>query len=131
MSSSNYGCSADTVSNDFLKEHCPEVFAAFMKVLGEAEVTLEDFFVAKHFEDDFETAKEDFDTDLIVNAYTSLQEDCKNKTCLELGTVFHDAEERSDELDGGAWSVDGVYGLTEAGRNHINEIVHVEWTTFG
>jgi hypothetical protein len=131
MSSSNYGNSADTVSNDFIKEHCPEAFASFEKVLGEAEVELTDFFLAKYFEDDFETAKEGFDTELIQKAYVALQEDFKDKTHLELDTVYHDAEERSDELNGGAWSVGGVYGLTEAGRNHIDKIEHKEWTTFG
>lgn len=131
MSSSNYGCSADTVTNDFVKKHCPEVFEAFEKVLGEADVDIQSFFYAQYMDGDYSEIKEDFDAELVDKAYGDLKEDFFMRTGLSLSTVYHDAEERSDELDGGAWAVEGVYGLTEAGRNHKDSIEHVEWTTFG
>jgi hypothetical protein len=129
MSSSNYGCSADTIKIDFLKEQCPDEYAELLLAMANADVCLSDFFIAKHFEDDFEC--DDTDAELIESFYEVLQKAFEEKTGLELGTVYHDAEERSDELDGGAFTVDGVYGYTVAGEKFKDKIEKLNWTTFG
>ena len=131
MSSSNYGQSADTVSIDFVKEQCPETFEALNQILSDADVSLDDFFVAKYFDGDYETCNDNFETEDIDKVYEALKADFIEKTGLGLLTVYHDAEERSDELDGGSFAVDGVYVLSEAGEKHKDKIEHKEWTTWG
>ena len=131
MSSSNYGCYADTVSSDFVKKHCPVTFKAFEEILKEAEVDMDSFFTAQYYDGDYQDMADDFDDELIDNAYGALKDDFNNKTGLYLGTVYHNAEERSDELNGGAWSVEGVYGYTAAGEKFKADIERLEWTTFG
>ena len=129
MSSSNYGCSADTVKPDFVKEQCPKEYNAFAILGMSSKVPLQDFFIAKHYEDEYECS--DADAELIESAWEDLQKAFEEKTGLELGTVYHSAEERSDELDGGAFTVDGVYGYTPAGDKFKEHIEKLNWTTFG
>ena len=133
--SSNYGNLADTVTVDFVKTQCPKIFEAFRSILNRFGVDLNSFFLARYFGDDYSSqvddAVVDIDDQLIEEAYESLQKDFLAMTGLELGTVYHDAEEQSDELDGGSFSVDGVYQLSTAGKKHIKDITRLHRTTFG
>lgn len=131
MSMETSGCNADTVSNDFLKKHCPKTFEALEQILIDGGIELNDFFLAQYFDGDYNNLDDGFDDQLIDKAYGALKQDFNDMTGLTLETVYHDAEDRGDELDGGAWSVDGVYGYTEAGEKFKEEITHIEWTTFG
>jgi hypothetical protein len=131
MSTQTSGLNADTVSNDFVKRHCPKTFEALKQVLIDGGIELKDFFIGQYFDGEYEGLNNGFDDQLIDKAYDALKQDFNDMTGLYLSTVYHDAEDRGDELDGGAWSVDGVYGYTEAGDKFKEEITHVEWTTCG
>jgi hypothetical protein len=131
MSSSNYGCSADIVTPEFVKEQCPIEYGTLFEMLTKADVTLTDFFLAKHFESDYENIADEADAEMIEFAWGVLIAAFNEKTGLELGTVYHDAEERSDELNGGAFKVDGVHGYTAAGEKFKEHIEHKDWTIFG
>ena len=131
MSSSNYGCSADTVTLDFVKEQCPGQFEALSQILSETDVSFDDFFLAQYFDGDYENINDNVEPEIIDGVYEVLKKAFIEKTGLVLFTVYHDAEERSDELDGGSFAVDGVYVLSEAGKKFKDKIEHKEWTTFG
>jgi hypothetical protein len=124
-------CHADTVDNEFVAKQCPLEYRILIDTLNGAEIELDDFFLAQYFDGDYDNLKEGFDDQLIDEAYDALKKAFNEKTGLELGTVYHDAEDRGDELDGGAFSVDGVYGLTAAGEKFKDDIERKFWTTFG
>jgi hypothetical protein len=49
--------------------------------------------------------------------------------CLSL--VFHESEDRADELNGYAWEVGEVYQLSPAGERFHKQITRLFWTNFG
>lgn len=123
MSMSNCACHADTVEIDFVKEQCPKEWEDFNSALLEDDITFDHFCIMKTGEDELDEAIED--------AYDALCKAFNKVTGLELGVVHHEAEDRGDELDGGSFSVEGVYGYTTAGEKHKSSIERLYWTTIG
>ena len=130
MSMSNYGNSAETVSQDFVKNQCPATYNIFEQMLLIADVTIDEFFLAQYFDGEYETSVMGNTTTLDV-AYADLKADFASKTGLTLYVAYHDKEDRADELDGGSWAVGGVYLRSPAGEKFKADIMTVNWTTFG
>ena len=130
MSQGTYANMADVVSNDFVKQQCPESFAALEKTFEDAGIDFNDFFMAQYQDCDYTNIEDDFDEQLIDTAYDVLKEDFNKVTGLTLYTVYHYAEDRGDELDGGAFQVEGVYQYTPAGEKFSKEIERKTWTTW-
>ncbi len=133
MGMGNYPCQADTIEIEFVKEMCPDELDDFLVALDDNGVSREDF--AQAFEqDDLQdiascTAEEEKQ---IMVEWDKLYGTFKKATGgLELGMVYHDADDRGDELDGWKFSVDGVYGYTPAGEKYKDKIIRKSWTVFG
>lgn len=131
MGMGTYACRANIISTDFVKEICPLEYQILIDILYAAGINLEDFFVAEYFDSDYGDIKEGFDEQLIDKAYSELKRVFNEKTGLFLNTVYHEAEDRGDELDGGSFAVEGVYVLSEAGKKFQEKISEVAWTIFG
>ena len=131
MSMNVKGNGADIVTNEFLEKVCPKAFNSFLEVLKKGGVSLQSFFDAEEQGNVPEDIKEGFDINSIDEAYKNLQDGFNKNTKLVLSVVYNDKESKSDDLDGGAWAVDGVYGRTEAGEKYAEYIQHFEWTYCG
>ena len=131
MSCGNYACSADVVSEDFVKEICSEELNNFQVALDEADVSFDDYCDCVQNEDDLYMLETEEQQDKLDNVYKILCEKFDKETGLELGLVCHNAEDRGDELDGGSFSVYGVYGYTPAGEKYKDKIERKTWTVFG
>lgn len=133
MSMGNYPCHADTIEIEFVKEMCPTELDNFLVALDKNNVSREIF--AEGFDRDELEGIGDCTEDEAQNVNTSfdkLMRAFREVTGgLELGMVFHTAEDRGDELNGWSFSVDGVYGFTEAGKKYNDKIVRKSWTVFG
>jgi len=129
MSMDNYACHADTVEIDFVKQHCPIEYEDFRFALNNGEVSFDSFCYSTSIQDELETEEEN--KKFIEETFDTLCKAFEKATGLELGCVHHEAEDRADDLDGGAFSVDGVYSLTEAGKKYEKSIERKFWTTFG
>ena len=128
MSMSNYGCSADTITKEFVKSLCPEELGNLLYDINIADLTFDDFceFVSQGLE----VEADQNGIDLINISFNKLCQAFNEKTGLILEVVYCNCEERADELDGGSFSVDGVYDLTKAGKKYIKDIKHKDWTIY-
>jgi hypothetical protein len=133
MGMGNYAGYADTVEEDFVKEMCADELQAFFLILDGVGIKPGDF--AESFDqDDLQdrtscTASEE---QLIKKEWDVLYDAFEAATGgLELGMVYHDADDRGDELDGWEFSVDGVYVLSPAGKKYSDKITRKHWTVFG
>ena len=129
MGMGNYADGADTVSIDFVKEICPEEMENFQAALDETDVSFDDFCSAEQIGDRF--MLEESIEKKIDELWTSLKKKFDKETGLNLKVVYHCADDRGDELDGGSFAVGGVYQLTHAGEKYINRITKKTWTNFG
>ncbi len=133
MSMGNYASHADTVEEDFVKEMCSDELQAFFLVMDGVGIK-PGAFAQAFDQDDLQdrTSCTAADEQLIKKAWDVLYDAFEAATGgLELGMVYHDADDSGDELDGWKFSVDGVYGLTEAGKKYNDKIVRKHWTVFG
>lgn len=131
MSSSTYACHEDTVEIDFVKKQCPYEWEEFNFALADGDVSFDCFCLLQSGLDDLERMTDEDKAEAINKAYDALCEVFNKTTGLELGVVHHEADDRADDLDGGAFSVDGVYQLTPAGKKYEDSIVRKFWTTSG
>ncbi len=137
MSSSHWPNCADTVEEDFVKEICPTEFddldrffdnhGSDFAALGYAQNAGD---MPEVYED--EDSKEDYGLDRkCQELWDKLVETFNKRTGLSLRIGFVEAEERSDEVDGVYWAVDGVYQLSPAGKKYKDKITQQSWNTFG
>jgi hypothetical protein len=135
MGMGSYGAYAETVTRDFVKAQCPKEYQEFMDILEKHGVEFDTFCnFLHHGQDDYileELNLEDGAVTEIMDKYILLTGQFLTNTDLELEVSYHDAEDRGDELDGGSFSVDGVYQLTPAGEKFKDDIRRKWWTTFG
>lgn len=134
MGMGNYPCYADTITEDFVRKICPDEIETFMLILEGLGTSPGAYAQAIQIQDDIETALNVLadQAELIDNAWAVLASAFLEKTGgLELGMVYHDAEDRGDELDGWSFSVGGVFDYTPAGKKYQNEIERKSWTVFG
>jgi hypothetical protein len=135
MGTTTSGYSANIVSDDFVRKHCPNEFDALREFLENNGSDLEAFHAEQRFQD-YPTL--DVDEDNENENHTklmALHKDLEDKFIAEIGlglySVYHNREDRGDELDGGSFAVDGVYVLSEAGKKFKDEIKEIAWTTCG
>jgi hypothetical protein len=133
-----YANHADTIEESFVKETCPEELAGLLKVLAENDYDLDRLAscvtdggdiegeLSMDFGDDYDIVK------AILDAFHELCMTFQDKTQgLELNLRYHTKEDRGDEVDGKFWQVEGVYVLSEAGKNHIKKVTRKFWTNWG
>lgn len=133
MSFGFWGDYADTVSDDFVKEQCPEVHKALMDVIEHADLDMDT--VALGLDelggyDALDGADEESEAEIRV-ALNGLIEEFKEKTDLVLKIRFQERQGRNDEVDGFFWGVEGVYQYTPAGEKHKDKIVRKGWVVSG
>ncbi len=124
MSMNNYCCYEDCIEEAFVKEMCPDEYKALMEILDQEET---DFFA---FCDGIYNDCDDVPI-RAIGAFEVLQNAFQDKTKLTLNVTYCNAEERSDELDGGSFTIDNAYQLTEAAKKHEKHIGRKHWTVFG
>ena len=134
----NYACYEDTVEETSVKEQSPEQFQNLLDALEEANLSLKAFAAVagglRGVDIEVELEEDVLDEKLtrkISNAFDALCLDFNNKTGLDLGIGFKEAEDRGDEVDGVYWCVGGVYELTKAGKKWESKIERKFWTNFG
>jgi len=138
MSMGTYANHADTIEDIFVQETCPEEYKALLEVLAKHDFDLDRFAscvtdggdiegeLSMDFNDDYDIVK------AILDAFHELCMTFQDKTQgLKLNLRYHVKEDRGDEVNGMFWEVEGVYGLTEAGKNNIDKVTRKFWTNFG
>jgi len=130
MGMGTYACRADVIDIDFVREICPKELDEFLYTLSKCDVSFDDFCVANTIGDEIDNADK-VETELIEAVYDALKCEFDSKTGLQLETVYHFAEDRGDELNGGSFAVEGVYQLTPAGEKYKDKIVEKSWTIWG
>ena len=129
MSMSHYCCYEECVEESFVKQICPAEHALFMAALSKAESNFESFCCADCQEEDIEADEENIEA---VNITFDALKSAFNKiTGLILSTVYHIAEERGDDLNGGSFCVDNVYRYTDAAEKYKAHITRKHWVDFG
>ena len=133
MGMGNYAQFADTVSDKFVRETCPEEINVLQEYLNKHDITWEALGDAGNYNDvegelaiNFEEAAIE-----INNAYDKLCKAFKEKTGLELFARYHNGEDRGDDVDGFFWSVEGAYILSPEGEKYKDKIERKFWTIFG
>ena len=144
MGTGNYAQYADTVEERLVQELCPQEFNAFQEYLKEHDGDMTVLAVALYWtHEDWEgirwdSLEWDFDgiPKTLETLFTALQDAFEKATtvggkglCLSL--VFHEVENRGDELNGYAWAVGEVYQLSPAGEKFHKQITRLFWTNFG
>lgn len=141
-----YGANyAQTVSDEFVKEICPEEHKAFFELIEKYKLPVEHIARNWNFVD-FNDLCEYFDENLsdgevneavekLNTASADLESVFKERTGgLLLGMDEHDSSEegdRYDDVDGWFWTVDGVYQRTPAGEKFKDQISEVGFVRFG
>ena len=125
-----YACSANCVNMDFIREICPNELDEFLVTLDRFDISFDNFCSATQYDDDIATL-DDLEQDLVDAIYDLLVLEFNKKTDLELGVIYHSSEDRGDELDGGSFTVDGVFQYTPAGEKYKDKIEEKVWTVWG
>lgn len=120
---------ADTVGYGFVKKQCPDEYQAFVESLDNADIDFDDFCCSTVIDDELNT--DEPEAKAIDEAYEALKDAFKIKTALTLDVVYNEKDDRGDELEGGSFSVEDVWVLSEGGRNHKDNIVRLFWTNGG
>ena len=128
------GCQVDTIDEIFIREQCPEEFQEFMDSFegneGNAQFEGIDDFARIIGNGDLDPKDKPGKPGL---KYLALCKAFKEKTDLEITLFYHDSEngDRYDDFTGRAWSVNGVYQLTPAGKEHKEHIKKQSFVSFG
>lgn len=132
MSMCHYPAGADCVSREFVKSICLVEYAKFIQVMSEVDVSFDDvcYGMAAHSQlpDAIEGTEEG---DKLGEALDAMVKKFNEVTKLELCFAHAEREERSDELDGGSFAVEGVWVVSEAGKKYKEHIENKTWCTFG
>jgi hypothetical protein len=135
MGMGNYACYADTVSEDFVKEICPEELKNLQLVLGKNDFDMDRLGrAAMHGDLEGELGLEiesEVAINAILNVYDALCQAFRKETGLGLELMYHDKDDRGDEVDGYFWGLEGVYIYSPAGEKHKDKIQRKTWTEFG
>ena len=123
MSMSNYACFSDCIDEKFVKSICPDEYAILIQEANKEDYGLE------YYADDISYGN-DCGNEAVSKAFKYLCEVFDKATGLSLSMVYHYAEDRADDLDGYAFTVDNVYVPSEAGKKHMQYITRKFWTTF-
>ena len=126
-----YACRADIIDIDFVREICPKELDEFLYTLDKCDVSFDEFCSCTACGHDEIGNADDVQVELIDAQYDALKCVFEKETDLELDVVFHSAEDRGDELDGGSFAVGGVYQLTPAGEKYKDKIIEKSWTVWG
>ena len=124
MSMSNYGCYADCIDEDFVRVTCPVEYAVLVQEADKDDYGLE------YYADELHYSNGVGENEAVNLAFNNLCMAFGKATKLSLGIVYHSAEDRGDDLDGYAFTVDDVYVPSEAGKKHMQYITRKFWTTF-
>ena len=134
MSMGNYACHADTVTDDFVKEQCPERYEALIDYLK--GIGIDDLdSVAQGLDETLGGGEIEGVTDKqdkkIKELIDELADAFVRETGLILHLLYHESQDRGDDVDGAFWEVDNVYILSPAGEKYKNKIERKFWTVFG
>jgi hypothetical protein len=116
---------ADVITEDDVKEFCPNEFQSFVKTIEDENKDIDE--VARGAE------YEDIDNEKVVEAYNKLLEAFQNKTGLTLGLAYHSVDDGDiyDEIDGRYWYVNGMYQLTPAGEKMRDYVERKNFVQYG
>lgn len=128
MGMGTYAQMADVVHVEFVKEVCPQEYAALNEALERLDIIWDQLADSEWSGLELETDEEE---DTIGPLLTKLKESFRERTGFCLYLVYHNAKDRGDEIDGCTWAVDGVYQLTTAGKKYKDKIQRCSWTIFG
>jgi hypothetical protein len=132
---STAACSANIVSEEFVRKQCPNEYDALREFLENNGSDLESFHMEQRFQDyptlDVDEDNENENHTKLIGLHKDLEDKFVAVTGLSLYSVYHEKDDRGDELDGGSFAVTGVYVLSEAGKKFKDEITEVAWTTWG
>lgn len=132
MSIATYAQFAETVTLEFVKEHCGKIYVLFNNVLERENISLDEF--AFEYDEgadrDIPVQWVDFEAEL-TGCYEAVMAKFKEQTDLDLQIRYHTKEDDGDEASGTFWEIEGVYMLTLAGKKHQKDITRMFWTTWG
>lgn len=119
---------ADVVSEDFVKEMCPDEYNKFMEQFDDKTVVDNVVFTIEYFAQNLGYS-DDYN-----QSYEDLIKKFEERTGLTLWIGYHDIEndgDRYDDIDGVYWSVGGVYQHTPAGEKYKHRIQRAFFVNFG
>jgi len=132
MGMGNYANSAYTVDGKFVRDNAKKELDALIKTLEENNSSLQDFMEQEGKEEIDDLSIDNKDAlNLIKQLWANLQTVFQKTTGLELYIIYHEREDRGDEIDHAVWCVDGVMQRTPAGEKYKKEIEYKTWTVFG
>lgn len=132
--SMGYGSNfADVIEEKHVEEICPKEYKAFKSLLQGHDVDLYNLANYINYDYGLEMVEED-DIEKIIEAWDKLREAFENQTNLRLYIERHDTDNDGscyDDVDGGFFTVDGMYKLTPAGKKMGDKVQRKFWVTFG
>ena len=132
MGMGNYANSAYVIDEKFVREMAGKELNALIKTLEENNSSLQDFMESEGKEEIDDLSIDNKDAlNLIKQLWANLQTVFQKTTGLELYIIYHEREDRGDEIDHAVWCVDGVMQRTPAGEKYKKEIEYKTWTVFG
>jgi hypothetical protein len=148
MSQEFCGCQTDIVQESFVKKICPDEFVEFNEIIKEHGVIFNRFAQEMNFNNNDVEGIGESEFDLMVencgnltldeirttlsDAWKNLKRAFRQNTGgLTLGLVYHQAQERGEELDGYAWEVGRVWIKSKAGKKYADEIERISWVEIG
>ena len=134
MGMGNYPQQAETVTNDFVKEQCPERHEAlidYLKGIGIDDLDSVAYGLDETLGRDSIDDITDEQDEKIKELVDELADAFVRKTDLTLYLRYHDKQDRGDEVDGAFWEVEGVWERTPAGKKYENKITSKGWTVYG
>ena len=135
MGMGNYACHKDVVKPEFVKNLCTKEYQDFIDVLAEIKCDITKFADDYTYSEIPGISKEN--AEKACEVFGKLCDAFEKATRvngndgLYLNLIFHEAQDRGDELNGVGWAVENVYQLTPSGVKFIEEIDRVTWTYFG
>ena len=135
MGMGNYANSAYVVDENFVRDNAKKELDALINLLEENGMSLFDFMVGISDDipiNEMNNGIDDVDiTDKVDKCWLDLKETFTKNTGLELYIVYHEKDDRGDDIDGAVWCVDGVMDYTPAGKKYKDKITYSTWTVFG
>ena len=131
MSMDYYPQEANTISKNFVKEIAEKEFNELIEYLENHNSNLDELMISFAEGQDDIGVLENEEVNAAVELWERLVGKFNSDTSLKLYTVYADAQDRGDELDGTSFAVFGVYGYTSAGEKYKDKIVRKCWNVFG
>ena len=141
MGMGNYPCFANVVEESFVKELCPNELDALRVALDEADYDIGGLAYNAQLGGDLEgelgvELNDDAKVSAIIEAYDALRMAFTKATevdgnGLTLDLMYHNKEDRGDEVDGHFWVVDDTHQLSPAGEKFKDKWERKGWTVYG